>query len=123
MRNKISERYRKQHGLEISPERILITPGASGGLLLLAHLLVGQGDGILITDLAYPCVRNFIKLRDASPQLVPVVRAQAYQPSVDDLIAQRTDITRGVWLASPNNPTGTILDRAQLEALSTWTRR
>ena len=123
LRNKISERYRKQHGLEISPERILITPGASGGLLLLAHLLVGQGDGILITDPAYPCVRNFIKLRDAEPQLVPVVRAQAYQPSVDDLIARRTDITRGVWLASPNNPTGTILDRAQLEALSTWTRR
>ncbi len=90
--------------------------------MLLAHLLVGQGDGILITDPAYPCVRNFIKLRDAEPQLVPVVRAQAYQPSVDDLIARRTDITRGVWLASPNNPTGTILDRAQLEALSTWTR-
>ena len=123
LRGKISERYRLQHGLEISPERILITPGASGGLLLLAHLLVGQGDGILITDPAYPCVRNFIKLRDASPQLVPVVRAASYQPSVEDLMAQRTDATRGVWLASPNNPTGTILDRSQLSALSAWTRR
>jgi len=123
LRTKISERYHAQHGLEISPDRILITPGASGGLLLLAHLLVGQGDGILITDPAYPCVRNFIKLRDACPQLVPVVRAASYQPSVADLIAHRTDATRGVWLASPNNPTGTILNRSQLEALSGWTRR
>jgi len=123
LRGKISERYRLQHGLEISPERILITPGASGGLLLLAHLLVGQSDGILITDPAYPCVRNFIKLRDASPQLVPVVRAASYQPSVEDLMTQRTDATRGVWLASPSNPTGTILDRSQLSALSAWTRR
>ena len=123
LRTKISERYLKQHGLTIAPERILITPGASGGLLLLAHLLVGQGDGILITDPAYPCVRNFIRLRDAMPQLVPVSRAQAYQPDVAALAQQRTPETRGVWLASPSNPTGTILERQRLQEVSDWTQR
>ena len=122
LREKISERYRREHGVDIAPHRILITPGASGGLLLLAHLLVGRDEGVLIPDPAYPCVRNFIRLRDAQPQLVPVCREQDFQPSVEDLARHRTAATRGVWLASPNNPTGTILDRESLERVSSWTR-
>lgn len=122
LRERISARYSSQHGLSIDPARILITPGASGGLLLLAHLLVGKTDGVLITDPAYPCVRNFIRLRDAQPQLVPVSREQAYQPSVDDLRRVRSESTRGVWLASPSNPTGTILDRSRLQEIAAWTQ-
>ena len=123
LREKISARYSQHHGLTIDPARILITPGASGGLLLLAHLLVAHGDGILITDPAYPCVRNFIRLRDALPQLVPVTREQDYQPDVVTLAAARNEVTRGVWLASPSNPTGTILSRQQLADVSAWTQQ
>ncbi|HAG71485.1 MAG TPA: aminotransferase, partial [Gammaproteobacteria bacterium] len=69
LRQALSEHYQDQYGVEVDYRRILITPGASGGLTLLANMLVGQGDGVLISDPAYPCVRNFIYLMAAEPQL------------------------------------------------------
>ncbi len=122
LREKISERYKKLHGIHVAPHRILITPGASGGLLLLAHLLVGRDEGVLIPDPAYPCVRNFIRLRDAQAQLVPVHRENDYQPSAAQLAEHRTEASCGIWLASPNNPTGTVLDRSALHEISTFAR-
>lgn len=122
LRGKISARYKSLHGIDVDPKRILVTPGASGGLLLLAHLLVGRDEGVLIPDPAYPCVRNFIRLRDAQAQLVPVQRENNYQPSVTQLIEHRTPSSCGIWLASPNNPTGTVLDRAALQEISVFAR-
>lgn len=120
LRQRISGHYRQQHGVEISAEQILITPGASGGLTLLAHLLVDQGDGILLSDPAYPCVRNFIHLMHARPQLVPVGVAENFQPTTELLSSYLDDSTTGVWLASPANPTGTVLERDELQAISQW---
>ena len=62
----MADHYLERYGVRVAKERILVTPGASGGLSLLANLLVGEGDGVLITDPAYPCVRNFIQLMNAS---------------------------------------------------------
>ena len=54
LREAIANRYQEKHGVRVSPDRILITPGASGGLTLLANMLVAPGDGVLLTDPAYP---------------------------------------------------------------------
>lgn len=123
LREKLAQHYKKRHQLDLDPQRILITPGASGGLTLLANMLVDQGDGILLSDPAYPCVRNFIYLLGAQPQLVPVGLEQNFQPTVEMLDKHRTAATRGVWLASPGNPTGTILERSQLQEISSWARQ
>ncbi len=120
LRERIAEFYQQRYTVDIESEQVLITPGASGGLTLLAHLLVEQGDGILLADPAYPCVRNFIHLAGAVPQLVPVGMADNFQPGVSQLQARANDETAGVWLASPGNPTGTILERCQLQSISSW---
>lgn len=120
LREAIVEHYNQRHGVSLDKNQVLITPGASGGLTLLAHLLVEQGDGILLSDPAYPCVRNFIHLMNATPQLVPVGLAENFQPSVKQLQEHANDHTRGVWLASPSNPTGTILERDQLHSIASW---
>ena len=122
LKSRLSELYSRRHGLLVSPERILVTPGASGGLLLLANLLVEAGDEILITDPSYPCVRNFIRLMSATPRLIPVDADQNFQPTVSQLEKANNSSTRGVWLASPNNPTGTVLDRETLTKLAVWAR-
>ena len=85
LRESLAGYYEQNYGVEVSPERILITPGASGGLSLLANLLVRAGDGVLISDPAYPCVRNFIHMMSAQPQLIPVGIEQNFQPSVAQL--------------------------------------
>ncbi len=120
LREKLSSYYKTRYGVDVGPHRILITPGASGGLSLLANLLVRVGDGVLLSDPAYPCVRNFIHMMSAQPQLIPVGLEQNFQPTVAQLDEYCTANTSGLWLASPSNPTGTILERADLEAACAW---
>ncbi len=120
LREKLSSYYKVKYSVDVNPERILVTPGASGGLSLLANLLVRAGDGVLLSDPAYPCVRNFIHMMSAQPQLIPVGLAQNFQPSPAQLDQYCTANTSGLWLASPSNPTGTILERANLEAACEW---
>lgn len=122
LRDALSAFYEQRYGIKISRDRILVTPGASGGLTLLANLLVSPGDGVLLSDPAYPCVRNFIQLMNAEPQLVPVGLEHNFQPTPALLQQHRRSNTAGVWLASPSNPTGTILERQQLAEICAWGR-
>ncbi len=123
LRQCIAEHYWQRYQVRISEEQVLITPGASGGLTLLANLLVDSGDGILLSDPAYPCVRNFIHLMHANPQLVPVGVAENFQPTVELLDSHLDSSSTGVWLASPSNPTGTVLERDRLQAICNWARQ
>ena len=117
LREAIANRYKLNHGVSIDPNRVLITPGASGGLSLLANMLVSPGDGVLLTDPAYPCVRNFIYMLSAEPQLIPVSIVNNFQPTLEELDLYRNRNSRGLWLASPSNPTGTILERQRLSLI------
>ncbi|PCH58839.1 MAG: aminotransferase, partial [SAR86 cluster bacterium] len=85
LREAIAAHYRRNYNLTINAKRIFITPGASGGLLLLAHLLINADDGILLADPAYPCVRNLIHLLKAQPQLLTVDFSNNFQPSLAQL--------------------------------------
>jgi len=120
LRECLSVHYWENYNVEVDTNRILITPGASGGLNLLANLLVRAGDGVLLSDPAYPCVRNFIHMMSAQPQLIPVGIEQNFQPTLEQLDEYCTDKTSGLWLASPSNPTGTILERSKLKAACNW---
>ena len=120
LRECLSVHYQENYNVEVDANRILITPGASGGLNLLANLLVRAGDGVLLSDPGYPCVRNFIHMMSAQPQLIPVGVEQNFQPTLEQLDEYCTDNTSGLWLASPSNPTGTILERSKLKAACNW---
>ena len=71
LRAAISNWYWTQHRVEVAPERILITPGASGALLLIAAALLDPGRGLLMTDPGYPCNRHFLRLVEGQAHLVP----------------------------------------------------
>lgn len=120
LRDCLVRHYAERYQLEIPRDRILITPGASGGLTLLANMLVTGGEGVLITDPAYPCVRNFIHLMAAEPQLIPVGFEENFQPTIELLDQYCQSNTTGLWLASPSNPTGTILERDRLGDICRW---
>jgi len=118
LREAISGFYQQRYGLNIDPRRILITPGGSGALLLTTSLLVDPGKHWLMADPGYPCNRHFLRLIEASAQLVPVNPSQQYQLT-PELVAQYwNENTVGALLASPANPTGTLLTSEQLSALS-----
>lgn len=121
LRDAISNFYAEQHSVSVNPERIFITPGASGGLNLLSNLLVNGGDGILMADPAYPCNRNYIHLMGGEPQMVAVGSETKFHLTKALLEKHLQSNSRGLWLASPANPTGKVIDRDQLKELSAWT--
>jgi len=118
LREAIAGFYAQRYRLSIDPERILITPGGSGALLLATSLLVDPGKHWLLADPGYPCNRHFLRLVEGAAQLVPVGPEVRYQLTAD-LIARHWDKDSvGALVASPANPTGTLLSREELGGLS-----
>ncbi|MBH1641202.1 pyridoxal phosphate-dependent aminotransferase [Stenotrophomonas maltophilia] len=118
LRQAISGFYRSHYGLDIDPERILVTPGGSGALLLASSLLVDPGRHWLLADPGYPCNRHFLRLVEGGAQLVPVGPETAYQLT-PSLVEQHWNADSvGALVASPANPTGTVLSADELSALS-----
>ena len=118
LRQAISGFYRSHYALDIDPERILVTPGGSGALLLASSLLVDPGRHWLLADPGYPCNRHFLRLVEGGAQLVPVGPDTAYQLT-PSLVEQHWNADSvGALVASPANPTGTVLSADELAALS-----
>ena len=118
LREAISGFYHTRYGLDISPARIAVTAGASGALLLALGVLVSPGDEWLLPDPGYPCNRHLVRLLEGQPVSLRVDAASGYQPTVAGLAASWTARTRGLLVASPANPTGTLLDPDTMAALA-----
>ena len=118
LRQAIAGFYAARYGVTVDPERILITPGGSGALLLASSLLVDPGKHWLLADPGYPCNRHFLRLVEGAAQLVPVGPESRYQLT-PQLVERHWDgDSVGALVASPANPTGTLLHRDELAALS-----
>ena len=116
LRERIAGFYAERYAIEISPSRIVVTPGASAALQLVMAMLVNPGDRVLLADPGYPCNRNFVYLMNGQPVGIPVGADTAYQPSPQQLQDHWDSNTCALMVASPSNPTGTVLSRASLEA-------
>ncbi|WP_312245803.1 pyridoxal phosphate-dependent aminotransferase [Stutzerimonas nitrititolerans] len=118
LREAIARFYEQRYQASIDPERVLITPGGSGALLLASSLLVDPGKHWLLADPGYPCNRHFLRLIEGAAQLVPVGPEVRYQLNAD-LVERHWDRDCvGALVASPANPTGTVLSRDELAELS-----
>ncbi len=118
LREAIARFYEQRYQASIDPERVLITPGGSGALLLASSLLVDPGKHWLLADPGYPCNRHFLRLIEGAAQLVPVGPEVRYQLNAD-LVQRHWDRDCvGALVASPANPTGTVLSRDELAELS-----
>jgi aspartate/methionine/tyrosine aminotransferase len=123
LRQAISDYYRDSLRATVPPERIVVTTGASGALLLALGVLLDPGDEALMPDPCYPCNRHFVRLFDAAPRMIPVDERQGYQLSAADVRAAWTAATRCVMLASPSNPTGSLIEPEALRVIIAETRR
>ena len=118
LREAIAGHYSSHYDLDINPERIMITPGGSGALLLTSALLVDPGKHWLLADPGYPCNRHFLRLVEAEAQLVPVGPEEKYQLTAELIERHWDQDSVGALLASPANPTGTVLNRAELAQIA-----
>jgi aspartate/methionine/tyrosine aminotransferase len=110
LRERVAQWYRERHGLDVPASRVGITTGSSAALLMTLGVLLDPGDEVLIADPSYPCNRHFVHAFDGRAIGMPVGADTAYQPTADLVERHWTPRTRAVMVASPSNPTGTLID-------------
>ncbi len=114
LRRGIADLYRRWYGVTLDPERVVVTAGSSGAFLLAFSALFDAGDRVGLAEPGYPSYRQILKALSLVPVGIPTAPENRFQPVSADLA--RVDM-QGLILASPGNPTGTMLDRAHLTAL------
>lgn len=118
LRDAIAQFHLQRYGHSISAEQVLVTAGASAGLMLAFALVAEQGSNFLMADPAYPCNRQFLRLVEARAKLVPVDHNQNYQLNAELVDAYWDENTAGVLIASPANPTGAVIDPQELAKIA-----
>lgn len=118
LRTAIAGYYRRRFDLDLDPRRVLVTPGASGALQVVLASLLDFGLEVLMTDPGYPCNRHLVNLLGGIPRPLPVGPDTDYQLTGERVAAEWRAATRLAMVASPANPTGTILSTAQLTDLA-----
>ncbi len=118
VREGVAEYYHRQYGVEVDPERILMTTGTSGGLALLMALLLDAGDEVLLPNPGYACYPNFVRSFHGEPCFFPVDPAAGYAYDPEVVRRHVGPRTRALMVNSPSNPTAVIQDRETLAALA-----
>lgn len=116
LKQKIAQHYLNKYQVELDPNRIIVTPGASGALQLLASLMVDAGKNVLMPDPCYPCNRHFLIQVGAKANLIATQSKQNFEIPIQDIKSHWNDQSAGLWLASPANPTGAVLSKEYLQA-------
>ncbi|MHB1083589.1 MAG: pyridoxal phosphate-dependent aminotransferase [Thiobacillus sp.] len=120
LREAIAGFYATRWQAAVDLERIVVTPGASGALLLALGLLAGPGDEVLMADPGYPCNRHFARFCGARAVTLAVDADSDFQLTLDQIKHYATAATRVVLIASPSNPTGTVISPVELSRIHDW---
>jgi len=118
LRDAIAQWYETRYQVSISPNRVVVTPGASGALLLVMGALLERDKKVLLADPGYPCNRNFARFVEGKAESVPVDASSNFQLTAEHVNKHWTDATAMALVASPSNPTGTVLSQQALRDLS-----
>lgn len=117
LRQTIADFYQTRYNLDVPASRVVVTPGASGALLLVIGALIGRNDAVMLADPGYPCNQNFVRFVDGEIQAIAVDESSSYQLTAE-LIEHHWQInTKVVLIASPANPTGTIVPADEMKKI------
>lgn len=118
LRETIAQWYQQRYQVDVSLNRIVVTPGASGALLLVMGALLDKGCNVLLADPGYPCNRHFARFVEAKAKTIDVNAESNYQLTADHINQHWDEQSVMALVASPSNPTGTVLTKQQLSDLS-----
>jgi len=119
LREKISGYYHSQYGVSVDPERIVVTTGSSGGFLLAFFSAFDVGDRVGLATPSYPAYQNILTALGLNTVEIPVGADSHFQPTPDLLESYANELD-GLIVASPSNPTGSMIDAVGMKALVEW---
>jgi aspartate/methionine/tyrosine aminotransferase len=120
LRRAIAAHYGAQYGLRVEPAEVVVTTGSSAGFLLAFLAAFEAGDRVALAAPGYPAYRNILSALGLEPVLIPVDRSVHYQPTPELLAA--CGRLAGLIIASPANPTGTMIGEQELGRLAAYCR-
>src|SRR5437667_2583291 len=120
LREAIARHYREQYGIAVEPADIVVTTGSSAAFQLAFLAAFEPGDRVALAAPGYPAYRNILTALDLEPVLIEVGENAHYQPN-PELLAEAGDLA-GLIVASPANPTGTMIPAADLQRLADYCR-
>jgi aspartate/methionine/tyrosine aminotransferase len=118
LRERIARHYREAYGADVAAERVIVTTGSSGGFPLAFLASFDAGDRVALAAPGYPAYRNILAALNLEAVDLPTSAADRFQPTVAAL--EKAGPIAGLIVASPSNPTGTMVSRAELGALADW---
>jgi aspartate/methionine/tyrosine aminotransferase len=121
LRERVARHYRDCYGIAVEPQRVVITAGSSGAFLLAFLAAFEHGDRVALADPGYPAYRNILVALGIVPVGLPADIEHKFQPTPD--LLDHAGALSGLIVASPANPTGSMLSRDDLQALVTWSRK
>jgi aspartate/methionine/tyrosine aminotransferase len=122
LREAIAKFYRDRYRVEVPASRIIVTAGSSAALLLALGVLLDPEDEVLLTDPSYPCNRHFVHTLGGVPKLIPVGPETRYQMNAQIARRHWSPKTRIAMVATPSNPTGTMVTPEEIAGLVALTR-
>jgi aspartate/methionine/tyrosine aminotransferase len=122
LREAISRFYGERYGVQVPPSRIVVTAGSSAALLLAFGVLLDPDDEVMLGDPSYPCNRHFARAFGGVPRLVPVGPATRYQLTAALAREHWDPRVRIVMVATPSNPTGTLVAPEEVARLAALAR-
>ncbi|MDR2301368.1 MAG: pyridoxal phosphate-dependent aminotransferase [Deltaproteobacteria bacterium] len=122
LRESLSWHYKERYGVDIDPDRFLICPGTSPGLLLLFGALLEAGDAVLMSDPAYCCYPNLVKFFGGRVVFSPVNESEGFRLNPDEVKKKLNSSIKAILINSPANPTGAVLGPDYLKGLANLDR-
>ena len=119
LRAAIAADYRRTHGIDVEPDAVVVTTGSSGGFLLAFLACFDVGDRVALASPGYPCYRNILSALGCEVVEIPCGPQTRFQPTAQ-MFAALDPPVQGVIVASPANPTGTVIPPAELAAIASW---
>ena len=120
LREAIAAFYQSRYGVAVAPERVAVTAGASGALLLALAAIIDPGDEVLVPDPGYPCYRHFVRAFEGVALALPVSGEADFQPTLSQVERAWGPRTKALILGSPSNPTGTLIAAAELSCIAAF---
>lgn len=119
LRARISQYYAELYGLNLDPARVIVTNGSSAAFVLAFLALFDPGDKVMLPAPGYPCYRHILSALGQKSVILPTDASTRWMPTVQQITAADDQHgLDGILLASPNNPTGTMLEPERMAAIA-----
>ena len=119
LREAIAASYQDRYAIAVEPDAVVVTTGSTGGFLLTFLACFDVGDRVAVASPGYPCYRNILSALGCEVVEIPCGPQTRFHPTIS-MLEQLDQPVKGLIIASPNNPTGTVLPAEDLAAIATW---